>query len=294
MKKRMTLKTKRALVGLIFVAPVILGLLIFLLYPLVRTIYFSFNTVQYNAIEGYLYDWVGLGNYKRILFEDIDFIFAVQDFLIDMIVDVPVIVALSIIIAMLLNSKVKGTTFFRIIFFLPIVILNGEFMKNMIQYGGMSFQTGGIIYDAIEKISPDFLVSLIVSLFDKIMQILWFAAVPILLFLSALQKVDTQIKEAAAIDGASKWQFFWKVTLPTIAPFIGVSIVYIVVFMGNWELNPINNIISESQYDASRREGYASALAVLYALLQTAVIVVLFLVTTKREKKEVKVRAKHR
>jgi|SRR5690554_1277269 len=294
MKKRMTLKTKRALVGLIFVAPVILGLLIFLLYPLVRTIYFSFNTVQYNAIEGYLYDWVGLGNYKRILFEDIDFIFAVQDFLIGMIVDVPVIVALSIIIAMLLNSKVKGTTFFRIIFFLPIVILNGEFMKNMIQYGGMSFQTGGIIYDAIEKISPDFLVSLIVSLFDKIMQILWFAAVPILLFLSALQKVDTQIKEAAAIDGASKWQFFWKVTLPTIAPFIGVSIVYIVVFMGNWELNPINNIISESQYDASRREGYASALAVLYALLQTAVIVVLFLVTTKREKKEVKVRAKHR
>lgn len=294
MKKRMTLKTKKALVGLIFVAPVILGLLIFLLYPLVRTIYFSFNTVQYNAIEGYLYDWVGLGNYKRILFEDIDFIFAVQDFLIDMIVDVPVIVALSIIIAMLLNSKVKGTTFFRIIFFLPIVILNGEFMKNMIQYGGMSFQTGGIIYDAIEKISPDFLVSLIVSLFDKIMQILWFAAVPILLFLSALQKVDTQIKEAAAIDGASKWQFFWKVTLPTIAPFIGVSIVYIVVFMGNWELNPINNIISESQYDASRREGYASALAVLYALLQTAVIVVLFLVTTKREKKEVKVRAKHR
>lgn len=294
MKKRMTLKTKRALVGLIFVAPVILGLLIFLLYPLVRTVYFSFNTVQYNAIEGYLYDWVGLGNYKRILFEDIDFIFAVQDFLIDMIVDVPVIVALSIIIAMLLNSKVKGTTFFRIIFFLPIVILNGEFMKNMIQYGGMSFQTGGIIYDAIEKISPDFLVSLIVSLFDKIMQILWFAAVPILLFLSALQKVDTQIKEAAAIDGASKWQFFWKVTLPTIAPFIGVSIVYIVVFMGNWELNPINNIISESQYDASRREGYASALAVLYALLQTAVIVVLFLVTTKREKKEVKVRAKHR
>jgi ABC-type sugar transport system permease subunit len=195
---------------------------------------------------------------------------------------------------MLLNSKVKGTTFFRIIFFLPIVILNGEFMKNMIQYGGMSFQTGGIIYDAIEKISPDFLVSLIVSLFDKIMQILWFAAVPILLFLSALQKIDTQIKEAAAIDGASKWQFFWKVTLPTIAPFIGVSIVYIVVFMGNWELNPINNIISESQYDASRREGYASALAVLYALLQTAVIVVLFLVTTKREKKEVKVRAKHR
>lgn len=294
MKKRMTLKTQRALVGLIFVAPVILGLLIFLLYPLVRTVYFSFNTVQYNAIEGYLYDWVGLGNYKRILFEDIDFIFAVQDFLIDMIVDVPVIVALSIIIAMLLNSKVKGTTFFRIIFFLPIVILNGEFMKNMIQYGGMSFQTGGIIYDAIEKISPDFLVSLIVSLFDKIMQILWFAAVPILLFLSALQKVDTQIKEAAAIDGASKWQFFWKVTLPTIAPFIGVSIVYIVVFMGNWELNPINNIISESQYDASRREGYASALAVLYALLQTAVIVVLFLVTTKREKKEVKVRAKHR
>lgn len=283
---KMKQRTRRAITGLIFVSPAILGLLVFVMYPLIRTVYFSFHTVQYSAQFGYLYQWVGIGNYKRILFEDIDFVFAVQDFILDMLIDVPAIIALSIIIAMLLNSKIKGMAIFRVIFFLPIIILNGEFMANMVKYGSLSIQSGGFIYGAIERIAPDMMVGLIIGLFDKIMEVLWFSAVPILIFLSALQKIDGSIKEAAAIDGASKWQFFWKVTLPTIFPFVGISIVYIVVFMGNWDLNPINNIIRLSQNDASRREGYASALAIIYALVQTVIIVTLYLVTSKRKRKE--------
>ncbi|MCK9233762.1 MAG: sugar ABC transporter permease [Acholeplasmataceae bacterium] len=282
--KKMTLKTKRAIVGLLFVSPALVGLLTFIMYPLIRTIYFSFNTVQYSVQFGYLYQWVGFGNYQRILFEDIDFVFAAQDFLLSMFIDVPAIISLSVIIAMLLNSKIKGTTFFRIIFFLPIIILNGEFMNNMVKYGSLSITSSGFIYNAIIKLAPEFIVGVIIGLFDKIMQILWFSAVPILIFLSALQKIDGSIKEAAAIDGASRWQFFWKVTLPTIFPFVGITIIYIVVFLGNWDLNPINQIIKLAQNDGSRREGYASALAILYALLQTFIIGTLFFITRNKEK----------
>lgn len=282
---RLPIKTKRKLIGFAFISPWIIGFLAFVAYPLIRTIYFSFNNVQYSAEKGYLYKWIGWKNYHRIFFEEYDFAVAVQDFVVHIILYVPVIIALSVIIAMLLNTKLKGTTFFRLIFFLPIVILNGEFMTNLVNYGGLNFNFGGISYQIINKVAPDFFVSSIIFLFETVLEILWYCGIPILIFLSALQKIDRSIREAAEIDGASPWNFFWKITLPTIHPLIGVAIIFVVVFLGNWDLNPINQIISDSQYNASRREGYTSALAILYAIIQTLLIVILYVITRKKEKR---------
>jgi len=284
-KKRLSNKSKRSLTGLAFISPGFIGFSVFVAYPLIRTLYFSFNNVQYSAKKGYIYKSVGWKNYQRILFVEFDFMVAIQDFIIQTILYVPVIIALSIIIAILLNNKLKGTTIFRLIFFLPIIILNGKFMENLVTYGGLSFDSSGLIYQVINKVAPDILVSAIVYLFDTVLEILWYCGIPILIFLSALQKMDRSIREAAEIDGASPWNFFWKITLPTIYPLVGVAVVFVVVFLGNWDLNPINKIISDSQYNASRREGYASALAILYAVVQTMLITFLYLITRTREKR---------
>ncbi len=282
--KKLSNKKRNALTGLIFISPWIFGFLVFVAFPFFRTIFFSFNIVKYSAELGFIYEYVGLENYKRILTIDVDFVYELQNFVIRIITYVPVIIALSIIIAILLNSKIKGTAFFRLIFFLPIIILNGDLMKNMSDYGGMNLEVSGLILTILQKILPMSIIPAFVLLFDTISEILWYCGVPILIFLAALQKIDRSLYEAAQIDGASHWNIFWKITLPVVYPLISVTIVYVVVFLANFDANPINGIIRDARDDPSRRAGYASALAIIYAIAQTFLITGLYFLTRRKEK----------
>jgi ABC-type sugar transport system permease subunit len=246
----------------------------------------SFNNVSYGLKSGWRYNWVGKENYHRILFEETDFVIAVQNFFVSTLLYVPVIIALSVIIAMLLNQKLKGESFFRLLFFLPIIILNGELMENMSSYGGMSINANRFILETLFSIIPSKSVVLLIGdLFDLIVQLLWYSAVPVLLFLAALQKISKDMYEAASIDGASPWTTFWKITLPTIYPLVSICVIYVVVFLANFEANPINSIIMNSKFDGSRREGYASALAILYSAVQIILISILYYTTRSKNTK---------
>nr|WP_144923651.1 sugar ABC transporter permease [Paenibacillus bovis] len=281
---KFNMKQKQAWTGVLFISPWIVGFFVLVAYPLYKTIYMSFHNVSYGNKSGWSYSWAGVENYTRILFEDVDFIVEAQDFFVTTILYVPVIIALSIIIAMLLNQKIKGTAFFRLLFFLPIIILNGELMENMSTYGGMSISANKVILDMIYTIIPyENIVVLIVSIFDLIVQLLWYSAVPILIFLAALQKINKDMYEAASIDGASAWTSFWKITLPTIYPLVSLCVIFIVVFLGNFEANPINTMILESKYDGARRDGYSSAMAILYSIIQVLLIAILFFATRSRK-----------
>ncbi len=278
------MKQKKALTGMFFISPWIIGFLVLVVYPLYRTIFMSFNNVSYGSRSGWRYNWVGLENYQRILFEDVDFVIAAQNFFISSLLYVPVVIALSVIIAVLLNQKIKGKAFFRLLFFLPVIIMSGELMENISSYGGMAISANRVLLDVIYTIIPSRNVVLwIVSLFELIVQLLWYSAIPILIFLAALQKVGKDMYEAASIDGASVWTSFWKITLPTIYPLISVCVIFVVVFLANFELNPIIGIIMESTYDGSRREGYASAISILYTIVQIGLISILYYATRSRK-----------
>ncbi len=280
----LSMKQKKALTGILFISPWILGFLVLVLYPLYRTIFMSFNNVSFGNRSGWRYNWVGLENYQRILFEDVDFVIAAQNFFVSTLLYVPVIIAVSVIIAVLLNQKIKGKSFFRLLFFLPVIIMSGELMENISSYGGMAISANRLLLDVIYTIIPSQNVVLwIVSLFELIVQLLWYSAVPILIFLAALQKVGKDMYEAASIDGASPWTAFWKITLPTIYPLVSVCVVFVVVFLANFELNPIISIIMESTYDGSRREGYASAISILYTIVQIVLISILYYATRSRK-----------
>jgi ABC-type sugar transport system permease subunit len=284
--KTVTMRTKQRLTGVLFISPWIFGFLAFVAYPLYKTIFMSFHNVSFGFKTGWRYKWVGMENFHRILFEEIDFAVEAQNFFVSTLLYVPVIIALSVIIAMLLNQKIRGKSFFRLLFFLPIIILSGELMKNMSTYGGMSIIANRFIVETLFMIIPsESFVMLIVDLFELIVQLLWYSAVPILIFLAALQKISKDLYEAASIDGASPWTSFWKITLPTVYPLVGVCMIYVVVFLANFEANPINTIIMESKYDGARREGYASALSILYAGVQIALIGILYYATRGRTSK---------
>ncbi len=275
-----SMEKKKAFTGYMFLMPWIIGFAALVVYPFGRVIYMSFNDViQYQ--QTFEYNWVGLENFNRILQIDIDFVLQVQDFIVRAFLFTPVIITLAIIIAMLLNQNIKGKGIFRIIFFLPIIILNGELLANMSEYGGMDINISFFVLDIITTLVPEFAVDLFIELFGIIIEILWYTGVPILIFLAMLQKVDKSLYEAASIDGANAWSMFWKITLPIIAPAITVSIVFIVVFLGNFDGNPINGNIDDSANDLSRQNGYASAMALIYSFVQILVITILLFISSK-------------
>lgn len=276
-----SMKHKKAITGYLFISPLIVGFLGLVLYPFGRIVYMSFNNViQYQTEYEYVY--VGWENFRRILRVDIDFVLEVQNFVVRVLLYTPVIITLAIIIAMLLNQNIKGKGFFRMIFFLPIIILNGELLANMSEYGGMDISLSFFVIDIINTLVPTFAVDLFVELFGIIIEILWYTGVPILIFLAMLQKVDKSLYEAASIDGANSWSMFWKITLPIISPAISVCIIFIVVFLGNFDGNPINSIIDDSRIAFDRREGYAAAMALLYSFVQVFVIGLLLLVSSRQ------------
>ena len=273
------MEKKKALTGYAFISPFIAGFLVLVIYPFGRVIYMSFNNViQYQT--DFTYNWIGLENFRRILRVDIDFVLEIQNFLVRVLLYTPVIITLAIIISMLLNQKIKGKGLFRMIFFLPIIILNGELLANMSEYGGMDITLSFFVVDIITTIVPHFAVDLFVELFGIIIEILWYTGVPILIFLAMLQKVDKSLYEAASIDGANSWSMFWKITLPIISPAISVSIIFIVVFLGNFDGNPLNSIIDDARSRPDRREGYASAMALIYSFIQVFVIGLLLFVSS--------------
>ncbi|AIO18878.1 Lactose transport system permease protein LacF [Candidatus Izimaplasma bacterium HR1] len=277
-RRGLTMEQKKAATGYAFTSPFIVGLLGLVLYPLGRIIYMSFNNVIQYQTE-FTYQWVGIENFRRILQVDIDFVLEVQNFIVRVLLFTPVIITLAIIIAMLLNQSIKGKGFFRMIFFLPIIILNGELLANMSEYGGMDINLSFFVIDVITTIVPEFALDLFMELFGIIIEILWYTGVPILIFLAMLQKVDKSLYEAASIDGANSWSMFWKITLPIISPAITVSIIFIVVFLGNFDGNPINGIINDSRTAFDRREGYASAMALIYTFVQILVITILLFIS---------------
>lgn len=282
-KKRLTNKQKEALTGLMFILPWIIGAVVFVSIPVIRTIYFSFNNVKFSGVQGYIYEWVGLQNYIRILQIDVDFIYEAQNFLFRIVIYVPVIIALSVFISVLLNSKLKGTAFFRLVFFMPVIILSGPIFNNIRNNNGFSLESSGFIYTFINSVVPEMVVDAVTLLFQTVSEVLWYCGVPILLFLAALQKIDKPVYEAAEIDGAGSWEIFWKITLPAIYSLVYIAIVYIVVLLGNFDANPILKIIEDSRLNPSRREGYASALSLLYAILQTVMIIILYFVFRPRK-----------
>ena len=279
-RKKLSMEKKKALTGYGFISPFIVGFFALVLYPFGRVVYMSFsNVIQYQ--QDFTYEWIGFENFRRILRVDIDFVLEVQNFLVRVLLYTPVIITLAVIISMLLNQKIKGKGFFRMIFFLPIIILNGELLANMSEYGGMDITLSFFVIDIITTIVPAFAVDLFVELFGIIIEILWYTGVPILIFLAMLQKVDKSLYEAASIDGANAWSIFWKITLPIISPAISVSIIFIVVFLGNFDGNPINSLITDARVRFDRREGYASAMALLYSFIQVFVIGFLLLVSSR-------------
>lgn len=282
--KKLRLSTKETITGLIFISPWLIGFLTFTVYPLIQSLWFSFNNVRPTA-EGLMITFVGFDNYKNLFLGDVTFSDILINYSLQIIVYVPVIIVFSLFVALLLNQKIKGQSFFRTVFFLPVIITSGAIMKSLLEQGATTFE--GLTKIASNPILrenlPPVLFSLLEFLLNSFIMILWFSGVQILIFLAGLQKLDKSMYEAARIDGASNWQLLWKLTLPILAPLITVNIIYTVVTVSTYSINPVIDKIQTDMYRPELGLGYAAAESWIYFGVIVLIIMVMLLLNIKRK-----------
>ena len=293
--------TKRdARMGVLFISPWILGALLFLAYPMGASFYYALNNIRLTAL-GMMFNFTGYGNFTQILLSDPEFIPQITNYVVSTVISVPVIVVFALIIAIMLNQPIKGKGVFRLIFFLPVIIVSGPIlgMLNAEGAGSITALDTQAITTAIEGFLPSMLADPVSDLFENMITMLWYSGVQILIFLSGLQKIDKSMYEAAKIDGGSGWECFWKITLPTIKPMILLCLVYTVVFISNNDQNEIIVSIQNSMFSGTTEKGYgyASAMAWIYSLVVVIIVglfALLFFAKKDAYEKQVKKAKKQR
>lgn len=278
--------------GYFFMSPWILGFVMFTLIPFVMTIALSFCSVS-STIRGYEISWIGLENYYTAFFRNTEFVPALLSFLGMVIPYTFIIIVVSFILAYLLNKIKTGRTVMRIIYFLPIIILSGPVMSQILDSAdeavtlsqGVSEVYKSIwIFRILYSYSPG-LTLFLEEIFDQLSMILWFTGIPIVLFISTLQRINASLYEAARIDGANEWQILWKITVPTAKPTALVASIFTIVQLGAYDTSDIYSLIKTATNNTAGGLGYAATFAWLYGILVLLVIGAAFLVF--REKKEV-------
>jgi len=272
----------RKLEGIVFIAPWLVGLLLFLAFPLGFSLYMSFHRVQIlpTRIDA---RYVGFDYYKEILFSSSVFYEELLPFLLEIALMVPIILTFALLIAILLNRKFGGRFFFRTAFFLPVIFSTGYVVTEFVNQGQGTlgflerFNLDGLMTQAL---GDGALSVAVLALLDRFVLILWYSGVQILIFLAGRQTIPQSSYEAARIDGASPWDIFWKITLPAMTPFIYLNLIYTVVDLFTFPFNPVIRLISTGNY------GYSSALVWIYFLIVLAFLAVcllLFLLLARKQ-----------
>lgn len=246
MGKKLNLKQKRSIVGLLFISPWLIGFLLFYVRSLVMTIGFSLAdmevtgtgyTQNFNGFDNYIEIFTAHGSFKKIFTESLG----------NIVIDVPLIIFFSLFMAILLNKKFKGRALVRAIFFLPVILNSNAIMGAMdgvrsLMSGGISAissemadASGGMVnieyyIDLFEQFGmPSTVLGYLIGAVARISSIVTASGVQIVLFIAALQSIAPSMYEVAKIEGATGYETFWKVTFPMVTPHIITNVVYTVV-----------------------------------------------------------------
>lgn len=288
-RKMKTYQQRQNKLGYLFMLPWILGFLLFTAFPFVATIYLSFTDVK-STILGFEINFTGFNNYVTAFFKNTEFLPALLAFLAMIIPYTFVIVIVSFIIASMLNKITVGKAVLRTIYFLPVIIMSGPVMYQLLDSDATTTMAEAgrkfsdiFILQMIASYSPK-LESLLVGVFEELTVILWFTGIPIVLFINGLQKINYSLFEAAKIDSANSWQILWKITIPIIKPIALVVTVFTIAQLGTYDTNPVYALIKDATNNTSGGLGFAATYAWIYSLIVLIIMGLAFLIFKESKK----------
>lgn len=277
-------RPRRSSIGYLFVAPLIIGLGVFHLYPMLLTIYSSFTSWDGLTPR----QWVGLENYAKLISDDPLFRQVVGNTFLFMLGAIPTTVVISLVLAALVSSPRRSMVVYRLAFFVPYVANSAAIAVVWFQlYSGRD----GVINTVLSAVGihgPDWLASSPWALIAVIIASVWQSlGYPMIVLIAGIQSISESVHEAAAIDGAGRFRRFWHITLPLLTPslfFVTISqfvlsfqvfgIVFVMTHGGpghdtDMYLTHLFNVAF-----GSGQLGYASAMAWLLFLIIAALTVI--------------------
>ncbi|MCL2043062.1 MAG: sugar ABC transporter permease [Treponema sp.] len=264
MKKTGVFAKRQNFLGYMFLLPWLIGFFVLTVWPFLYTVFLSFHEVQLT-IEGWQTRFTGIDNYNLAFFRNTEFVPNLISFVIMEITYAPVITVIAFILALLLNQEIKFRSGFRALFFMPVIVMSGPVMHQLMDSGGLTF-TGiddMVLFRMVAQFSQP-IANALVFLFQNFAMILWFTGIPIILFITGLQKINISMLEAARIDSATSWQILWKIIIPIIRPIALVSIILTIVQLGTYSINPVLSQVQGAIYNTAHGLGLASAFAWIY------------------------------
>ncbi|KAF1299609.1 sugar ABC transporter permease [Enterococcus sp. JM4C] len=207
--------------GLLFIAPWLLGLCIFKLYPFIASFILSFT--KYDIIG--TPEFIGLQNYIKLFTQDKVFLKSLFVTLRYVVISVPINLVVALLVAMVMNSKMKGISIFRTVYYIPSIL--GGNIAIMVLWKFL-FSNTGLVNQIVSSLggSPiSWFSSEYGTLFVIAILHVWQFGSAMLIFLAALKEVPQELYEAAEMDGASKFKRFLNITIPSISPIIFFNLV---------------------------------------------------------------------
>lgn len=303
-KSRISYEKKKGLYGYGFIAIWIIGVIYMFIVPIFKSAWYSMcytelvttadQAAQRGMTSAGIYtEWNNFGNYEEALFKNQDYLPKLTESLGAMVPQVIVVMIFSLFIALLLNQKFRGRTFVRAVFFLPVLVATGPVLaviKGDISTNGISsgeqfsalFQTDLVdellqflgIYNLNQQLTMT-----IQTITSDIFNLLWSAGIQILIFLAALQQIPVSAKEAASMEGATGWEFFWKITFPMISPMILANLIYTVIDTFIDSENPVMSIVLAQS--RGLRYGLSAAMAWIYFLIVAVALAIIVAIVSK-------------
>lgn len=290
-----SLKRKEAMSGRIFVLPFYLGFILFSAKPLIETMLMVFNDVKIN-FGGYKMSSVGFDNLFYIFNVDADFTQNLFTAVSNMLWQVPVVLILSLILAQIINADFIGRTFVRSVLFVPVIVMTGTVVliiqNDVVASAALN---GGVVAGGKVEYSVGLegllnetgLNSAAIELFTKIannmFNLLWKTGVQIVIFLAGLQSISPSLYEASSIEGATRWETFFKIDLPIMMPIITINTVYTIVDFftdpNNEAMNQVILAINDLKF------GRSAAMSWSYFMLIGIFVFVVMFVLSKINKK---------
>ncbi|WP_274365102.1 carbohydrate ABC transporter permease [Paenibacillus thermotolerans] len=262
MKKRLTLEQKRAWMGVLFSTPLIIGMILLFVLPLIQSLRYSLSTIQLKE-GGFEVVYKGFGHYTSLFTTNPDYPRMLTESIVNMVVNVPIIVIFSLFVAVLLNQNFRGRAFARSVFFLPVILTSSaiagisiSFFVGGMTMGGMGGDPGAGQESIMKSFElrkmlldsgfPPSIVFYLTGAVDRIYDIISASGVQILIFLAGLQSISPALYEASKIEGATGYEIFWKVTFPMVSPLILTNVVYSII--DSFSLSPVNELIRRAAF----------------------------------------------
>ncbi len=289
-KRRYPLITRIDIVGWLFVLPFLIGFVFMFMKPMLSSIVYSFNKVSYDA-NGMVLKPVGWENYDYALFGDAKFFKALLTIGGEVAVKIIVIMFMSMFVAMLLNQRFPGRLLFRTAMFLP-VIFGADQIMSMFEssYAYSSMDSTSNAFLALDGSAKAFisdlvnqfgflsgLMSLFSSYANQLFDLTWEIGIQIVLFIVGFQSIPSYLYEVCDIEGATKWETFWKITFPLLSPTMLLCLIYTVV--DNFNSN--NEVVKMINGNVSSIIHYACAQTWLYAIIVFAVVMVVYAIVSR-------------